>query len=194
MICGRVFSAARCPSVRRTSLFQRLSWPPFLFGFMSREIASFSGSVDGRPGSLRRVVRTGGGCSRASRDFYATNCHLRSCGPLTNRYIQRFSRIKQASVAQLAEQLICNQQVVGSSPSASSWRVRSGPLSCLRIRSRARVVRKRRCTTGCRKMLVPNDITVNITTSCGGFPERSKGSDCKSDGIAFTGSNPVPPT
>lgn len=28
---------------------------------------------------------------------------------------------------------------------------------------------------------------------CGGFPERSKGSDCKSDGSAFTGSNPVPP-
>ena len=28
----------------------------------------------------------------------------------------------------------------------------------------------------------------------GGFPERSKGSDCKSDGYAFTGSNPVPPT
>ena len=27
----------------------------------------------------------------------------------------------------------------------------------------------------------------------GGFPERSKGSDCKSDGSAFTGSNPVPP-
>ena len=28
----------------------------------------------------------------------------------------------------------------------------------------------------------------------GGFPERSKGSDCKSDGIAFAGSNPAPPT
>jgi hypothetical protein len=28
----------------------------------------------------------------------------------------------------------------------------------------------------------------------GGIPERSKGSDCKSDGYAFTGSNPVPPT
>ena len=59
-------------------------------------------------------------------------------------------RVSQASVAQLAEQLICNQQVVGSSPSAS-------------------------CMSG-------------------GFPERSKGSDCKSDGTAFTGSNPVPPS
>ena len=28
----------------------------------------------------------------------------------------------------------------------------------------------------------------------GGIPERPKGSDCKSDGTAFTGSNPVPPT
>ena len=28
----------------------------------------------------------------------------------------------------------------------------------------------------------------------GGVPERSKGTDCKSVGIAFTGSNPVPPT
>ena len=28
----------------------------------------------------------------------------------------------------------------------------------------------------------------------GGFPERSKGSDCKSDGNAFAGSNPAPPS
>ena len=35
------------------------------------------------------------------------------------------------------------------------------------------------------------DTDSRITT--GGFPERSKGSDCKSDGNAFTGSNPVPP-
>jgi hypothetical protein len=28
----------------------------------------------------------------------------------------------------------------------------------------------------------------------GEFPERSKGSDCKSDGIAFAGSNPALPT
>ncbi len=35
-----------------------------------------------------------------------------------------------------------------------------------------------------------------ITTSAksGGVPERPKGSDCKSDGSAFTGSNPVTPT
>ena len=30
--------------------------------------------------------------------------------------------------------------------------------------------------------------------SFGGVPERSKGSDCKSDGIAFEGSNPSPST
>jgi hypothetical protein len=28
----------------------------------------------------------------------------------------------------------------------------------------------------------------------GGVPERSKGSDCKSDGSAFVGSNPTPST
>jgi len=28
----------------------------------------------------------------------------------------------------------------------------------------------------------------------GEFPERSKGSDCKSDGTAFAGSNPALPT
>jgi hypothetical protein len=31
-------------------------------------------------------------------------------------------------------------------------------------------------------------------TLFGGVPERSKGSDCKSDGIAFEGSNPSPST
>ena len=30
--------------------------------------------------------------------------------------------------------------------------------------------------------------------SFGGVPERSKGSDCKSDGTAFEGSNPSPST
>ncbi len=34
---------------------------------------------------------------------------------------------------------------------------------------------------------------VAATVLEGGIPERSKGSDCKSDGYAFTGSNPVPP-
>ena len=47
------------------------------------------------------------------------------CVPVQGRYINWFSpqrdpRAGHASVAQLAEQLICNQQVVGSSPSAGS--------------------------------------------------------------------------
>jgi hypothetical protein len=33
-----------------------------------------------------------------------------------------------------------------------------------------------------------------LTVSFGGVPERSKGSDCKSDGSAFEGSNPSPST
>ena len=69
-----------------------------------------------------------------------------------------------ASVAQLAEQLICNQQVVGSSPTA-------GPMFWLGFGLlRGFLVSKR-----------------------GRFPERSKGSDCKSDGLTFVGSNPTPP-
>ena len=33
-----------------------------------------------------------------------------------------------------------------------------------------------------------------LTVSFGGVPERSKGSDCKSAGIAYEGSNPSPST
>ena len=57
-----------------------------------------------------------------------------------------------AGVAQSVEQLICNQQVGGSSPSTSS------------------------------------------TISYGGIPEWPKGTDCKSAGNAFGGSNPPSPT
>lgn len=42
------------------------------------------------------------------------------------------------------------------------------------------------------------DIKPTIVKNCGlfygGVPERSKGSDCKSDGSAFEGSNPSPST
>ena len=38
-----------------------------------------------------------------------------------------------------------------------------------------------------------SDISI-IGDSVGGVPERSKGSDCKSDGSAFEGSNPSPST
>jgi hypothetical protein len=34
----------------------------------------------------------------------------------------------------------------------------------------------------------------NRASLLGGVPERSKGSDCKSDGLAFVGSNPTPST
>ena len=56
-------------------------------------------------------------------------------------------RINYADVAQLAEQLICNQQVIGSSP---------------------------------------------IIGFYGWIPEWPKGTDCKSAGNAFGGSNPPP--
>ena len=62
--------------------------------------------------------------------------------------------LEYAGIAQLVEQLICNQQVGGSSPSTSS----------------------------------------NILISYGSVPEWPKGTDCKSAGDAFGGSNPPAPT
>ena len=62
--------------------------------------------------------------------------------------------ISDAGVAQSVEQLICNQQVGGSSPSTSSIK----------------------------------------TARYGGIPEWPKGTDCKSAGDAFGGSNPPSPT
>ena len=37
-------------------------------------------------------------------------------------------------------------------------------------------------------------ILLHMMQPSGGVPERSKGSDCKSDGLAFAGSNPAPST
>ena len=48
---------------------------------------------------------------------------------------------------------------------------------------------------GHRKLLTLVDIKQIIRRlHFGGVPERSKGSDCKSDGSAFVGSNPTPST
>ena len=73
--------------------------------------------------------------------------------------------VKNAGVAQLVEQLICNQQVGGSSPSTSSKELPVGSK--------------------------PDDQTA---TKYGGIPEWPKGTDCKSAGTAFGGSNPPSPT
>ncbi len=37
-----------------------------------------------------------------------------------------------------------------------------------------------------------NFVKVSQNPNIAGIPERSKGSDCKSDGFAFEGSNPSP--
>ena len=85
-----------------------------------------------------------------------------------------------AGVAQLVEQLICNQQVAGSSPIASSKIAK-----CCQVVSAVEIlfstVRRRHLKGG----------VLNIG---GGVPERSKGTDCKSVGNAFGGSNPPPST
>ncbi len=71
---------------------------------------------------------------------------------------------KIAGVAQLVEQLTCNQQVAGSSPIASSRLFQNS------FRMETRIV------------------------SHGGIPERPKGTDCKSVVSDFGGSNPPPST
>jgi hypothetical protein len=69
-----------------------------------------------------------------------------------------------AGVAQLVEQLICNQPVAGSSPIASS---------------------------NANEKLYPSPcFWLTANPLCGEVPERSKGPDCKSGGDAFGGSNP----
>ena len=105
-----------------------------------------------------------------------------------------------ASVAQLAEQLICNQQVAGSTPAASSAR-----------RIRRPVILEAGCSpdrAGQRSPLPPSSTCVPVSSfphrpphdhphttrrrpnahhshKQGEFPERSKGSDCKSDGFCL---------
>ncbi len=73
---------------------------------------------------------------------------------------------RDAGIAQLVEQLICNQQVGGSSPSTSS-------------------INKRR---------QPRGWNGSDTISYGGIPEWPKGADCKSVVTDFGGSNPPSPT
>jgi hypothetical protein len=85
-------------------------------------------------------------------------------------------RLGLASVAQLAEQLICNQPVVGSSPSA-------GSSVCFIPRIANSITQRTNA-----------DQRISVTDTNGGLPEWLKGADCKSAGYAFTGSNPVAPT
>ena len=75
----------------------------------------------------------------------------------------------RAGIAQLVEQLICNQQVGGSSPSTSS----NFPAG--KMRKRLWMAAGKR-------------------TEYGGIPEWPKGTDCKSAGTAFGGSNPPSPS
>ena len=82
-----------------------------------------------------------------------------------------------ADVAQLAEQLICNQQVIGSSPIIGFM-----------------------CTIGRSTYGVPgnakhsriSDARVSHNMN-GWIPEWPKGTDCKSAANCFGGSNPPPP-
>ncbi len=90
-----------------------------------------------------------------------------------------FSRLPAASVAQLVELLICNQSVGGSSPSAGS----NDNLLISDHRSDA---------SGSRRLFFI--LQSAFRSQSGGVPERPKGTDCKSVGEAYGGSNPPPST
>ena len=93
-----------------------------------------------------------------------------------------------ASVAQLAEQLICNQPVVGSNPSAGSGMQSTGNL----LESVCRLGMSIRSTL---TAMAESESETGLTTGFfGGLPEWLKGADCKSASYAYTGSNPVAPT
>ena len=69
-----------------------------------------------------------------------------------------------ADMAQLAEQLICNQQVVGSTPTVGF----------------------------CGGLSTDMKMGYCVLIEYGRIPEWPKGTDCKSAGDAFEGSNPSP--
>ena len=102
----------------------------------------------------------------------------------------------------MVEQLICNQQAAGSIPIASSA-VTEGARA-LRRASPDEAQRGRwqepsegslkRRTEDFARCLARWPGAASDTTSLGGVPERSKGTDCKSVATGFEGSNPSPST
>ena len=96
-----------------------------------------------------------------------------------------------AAIAQLVEQLTCNEKVQGSTPCGGT----RGVLQGLLVRNWRD--NKRRILIGLLGWIVGvlrKRGTGRFFALSGGVPEWSKGSDCKSDGLAFEGSNPSPST
>jgi hypothetical protein len=63
-----------------------------------------------------------------------------------------------------------------------------------RASASARACARPRSSIATRFVDTPEGRGQNSASLLGGVPERSKGSDCKSDGSAFVGSNPTPST
>ena len=97
---------------------------------------------------------------------------------MESRYLQFTGNC--AGVAQLVEQLICNQQVAGSTPVRQPPRYLTAPAFGVRIYNAL--------------SLDGLGATTTIGAPVGGVPEWPKGADCKSAGSAFVGSNPTPST
>ena len=115
---------------------------------------------------------------------------------------------ENAGIAQLVEQLICNQQVGGSSPSTSS-KSRKAQLhmggfpsgqreQTVNLSSMTSVVRIHHLPPPFLQFRYPFRVSILFFTlfkiEYGRFPEWPKGTDCKSVVYDFGGSNPPPPT
>ena len=117
-------------------------------------------------------------------------CH--SASPRLSYGSVRFS-LRPADVAQLVEQLICNQQVKGSSPFVSS----RSPKTKRRVPRPDHTPRLRE-TRGASSMGTggghgPNGGRAQRGVWLGGVPERPKGADCKSAGLTPTKVRILPP-
>jgi hypothetical protein len=99
---------------------------------------------------------------------------------VVGRHLVRWScslakkRAECAGVAQLVEQLICNQQVVGSTPIASSGSVKGAPVAHVEL------TRKRFEAGSCVFPSVDRGSQLD-----GEVPEWPKGADCKSAGVCL---------
>ena len=114
------------------------------------------------------------------------------CVAPEGRYINWFSPQRDpcagnASVAQLAEQLICNQQVVGSSPSAGS------ACFCFASLVSSRRIAPRECVRS-DPGLFRRVLRRNGSHHQGSYPSGQRGQTVNLLASVFVGSNPTLPT
>ena len=132
---------------------------------------------------------------RCSKKSFTNASNLGKSVPFAGAYGQRYfssclsdcfrvMSLPAAGVAQLAEQLICNQQVAGSTPIASSifpgW-LAGRNFPCFGIGQPVKVT-----------LLLPVSARAKPLQKRGGVPERPKGTDCKSVDVSLRWFESIP--